>query len=96
MGGLLISETRFRAIAEANGLSWCDPERFGQHYAETLLRWRERFDAAVSAGKLPPEFDRHFVDLWRYYLMYCEGGFRGGGIDVVQVTLIKDDGVRGE
>jgi len=28
--------------------------------------------------------------------MYCEGGFRGGGIDVVQVTLIKDDGVRGE
>src|SRR3546814_20623149 len=21
-----------------------------------------------------------FVNLWRYYLMYCEGGFRGGGI----------------
>jgi len=27
--------------------------------------------------------------LWRYYLMYCEGGFRGGGIDVAQVTLVK-------
>ena len=30
-----------------------------------------------------------FVALWRYYLMYCEGGFRGGGIDVAQVTLVK-------
>jgi cyclopropane-fatty-acyl-phospholipid synthase len=27
--------------------------------------------------------------LWRYYLMYCEGGFRGGGIDVAQVTMVK-------
>jgi cyclopropane-fatty-acyl-phospholipid synthase len=27
--------------------------------------------------------------LWRYYLMYCEGGFRGDGIDVAQVTLAK-------
>ena len=88
-GGLLISESRFRAIAEAEGLVWTDPLRFGLHYAETLKRWRENFDAVVAAGKLPAEFDRHFVDLWRYYLMYCEGGFRGGGIDVVQVTLYK-------
>jgi cyclopropane-fatty-acyl-phospholipid synthase len=29
--------------------------------------------------------------LWRYYLMYCEGGFRGGGIDVAQVTLVKKE-----
>ena len=32
---------------------------------------------------------REFHDLWRYYLMYCEGGFRGGAIDVAQVTLTK-------
>jgi cyclopropane-fatty-acyl-phospholipid synthase len=88
-GGILLSESRFRAIAEENGLIWQDRKAFGQHYAETLKRWRVSFDAAVSAGRLPPEFDRNFVDLWRYYLMYCEGGFRGGGIDVAQVTLIK-------
>ena len=88
-GGLLISESRFRAIAEAQGLAWEEPLRFGLHYAETLKRWRENFDVAVAAGRLPPEFDRHFVDLWRHYLMYCEGGFRGGGIDVLQVTLSK-------
>ena len=34
-------------------------------------------------------FDARFGDLWRYYLMYCEGGFRGGGINVHQVTLVK-------
>jgi cyclopropane-fatty-acyl-phospholipid synthase len=30
------------------------------------------------------------VRLWRFYLIYCEAGFRGGAIDVAQVTLVKD------
>ena len=55
----------------------------------TLLDWRRRFDRAVAEGHLPPRFDARFQQLWRYYLMYCEGGFRGGGIDVMQVTLVK-------
>ena len=38
---------------------------------------------------LPDRLDARFRKLWRYYLMYCEGGFRGGGIDVAQVTLLK-------
>jgi cyclopropane-fatty-acyl-phospholipid synthase len=88
-GGMLISESRFRALAEAAGLEWIDQRDFGLHYAETLKRWRERFDAAVAEGRLPAGFDRHFIELWRYYLMYCEGGFRGGGIWVAQVTLKK-------
>ena len=88
-GGLLISESRFRALAETRGLDWQDEYRFGLDYAETLKVWRERFDAAAAENRLPKEFDEHFVRLWRYYLMYCEGGFRGGGIDVAQVTLVK-------
>lgn len=88
-GGMLLSESRFRAIAEANGLEWQDQRDFGLHYAETLRRWRDRFDAAVEQGRLPSGFDEKFVSLWRYYLMYCEGGFRGGGINVAQVTLVK-------
>jgi len=88
-GGLLMSESRFRKLAEAEGLEWRDPLHFGQHYAETLRRWRERFDDVVQAGKLPASFDESFVKLWRYYLMYCEGGFRGGGINVMQVTLVN-------
>jgi cyclopropane-fatty-acyl-phospholipid synthase len=88
-GGMLISEQRFRAIAEACGLEWHDREGYGLHYAETLKRWRERYEAAVREGRLPDGFDQSFHDLWLYYLMYCEGGFRGGGIDVAQVTLVK-------
>ncbi|MFZ2997184.1 class I SAM-dependent methyltransferase [Sphingobium sp.] len=88
-GGMLMSESRFRALGEAQGLEWRDVYRFGKDYAETLRRWRERFDRAIEQGELPASFDQHFVALWRYYLMYCEGGFAGGGIDVAQVTLVK-------
>ena len=88
-GGMLVSEARFEALARAAGLSWQDRRGYGLHYAETLKRWRARFDAAVKEERLPTGFDERFHRLWRYYLMYCEGGFRGGGIDVAQVTLVK-------
>jgi cyclopropane-fatty-acyl-phospholipid synthase len=88
-GGLLVGEARFRRIAEASGLSWRDRASYGPHYVETLARWRARYDEAVDQGRLPAGFDHAFHNLWRYYLMYCEGGFRSGGIDVAQVTLVK-------
>ena len=90
-GGLLIRTNEFRQLAEDRGLSWNELSSFGEDYAETLRIWRENFDAALASGRLPLGFDAQFCDLWRYYLMYCEGGFRGGGIDVHQVTLIKED-----
>ncbi len=89
-GGMLLSESRFRKLAEERGLAWSDQHDFGSDYAETLRQWRERFDAVVEQGKLPAGFDERFVRLWRYYLNYCEGGFSGGGISVSQVTLIKE------
>jgi cyclopropane-fatty-acyl-phospholipid synthase len=88
-GGLLIKTAEFRHLAEQRGLAWEDEESFALDYAETLKAWRERFDAACEREQLPAGFDRRFCDLWRYYLMYCEGGFRGGGITVRQVTLAK-------
>lgn len=88
-GGMLISEAEFRRLAAERGLEWVDQTNFALDYAQTLRIWRENFDAAVAEGRLPAGFDEAFVGLWRYYLMYCEGGFRGGAIDVAQVTLIK-------
>jgi cyclopropane-fatty-acyl-phospholipid synthase len=88
-GGMLVSEDRLEALAREAGFEWRDREGYGLHYAETLKRWRARYDAAVEERRLPPGFDEHFHKLWRYYLMYCEGGFRGAGIDVAQVTLVK-------
>lgn len=88
-GGLLISEREFKALSAERGLSWEDQHDFGLDYARTLKLWRDALDHVVESDTLPAGFDRKFIDLWRYYLMYCEGGFRGGGINVAQVTLVK-------
>jgi cyclopropane-fatty-acyl-phospholipid synthase len=87
-GGCLLDEPQFAALAAERGLSWQDREGFGCDYAETLKLWRDRYNDAVARGALPG-FAEPFHDLWRYYLMYCEGGFRGGAIDVAQVTLVR-------
>ncbi|MEO8547894.1 MAG: cyclopropane-fatty-acyl-phospholipid synthase family protein [Sphingomicrobium sp.] len=87
-GGMLLDEPQFAALAKLRGLSWDNREGFAHDYAATLKSWRRRYDRAVAAGELA-EFDEQFQQLWRYYLMYCEGGFRGGAIDVAQVTMVK-------
>ncbi|MEO7277209.1 MAG: cyclopropane-fatty-acyl-phospholipid synthase family protein [Sphingomicrobium sp.] len=87
-GGMLLDEARFATLARERGLGWDDREGFAADYAETLKRWRAGYDSAVARGALPG-FAKAFHQLWRYYLMYCEGGFRGGAIDVAQVTLSR-------
>ncbi|MFL6830730.1 MAG: class I SAM-dependent methyltransferase [Sphingomicrobium sp.] len=87
-GGCLLDEPLFSGLARERGLSWEGREAFALDYAETLKRWRERYDQAVARGKLEG-FGEPFHQLWRYYLMYCEGGFRGRAIDVAQVTMVK-------
>jgi cyclopropane-fatty-acyl-phospholipid synthase len=87
-GGCLLDEPQFEGLAGERGLSWDDRTGFAPDYAETLKRWRVRFDEAVANGRLEG-FGEAFHQLWRYYLMYCEGGFRGRAIDVAQVTMVK-------
>jgi cyclopropane-fatty-acyl-phospholipid synthase len=87
-GGCLLDEPRFAELAVERGLSWQDREGFRLDYAETLKLWRDRYNEAVARGALHG-FAEPFHDLWRYYLMYCEGGFRGGAIDVAQVTMVR-------
>jgi len=87
-GGMLLDEPSFEALASERSLSWQDREGFRFDYAETLKRWRERYDQAVERHALGG-FAQPFHQLWRYYLMYCEGGFRGGAIDVAQITMVK-------
>jgi cyclopropane-fatty-acyl-phospholipid synthase len=87
-GGLLLDEPSFASLAVERGLSWQERDGFRLDYAETLRRWRDRYDQAVARHELD-EFGEPFHQLWRYYLMYCEGGFRGGAIDVAQVTMVK-------
>jgi len=89
-GGLLIKSSEFRALAQERGLEWRDQTSFGQDYADTLKFWHHSFDNAVEENRLPDGFDERFIRLWKFYLSYCEGGFRAGNIDVHQVTLVKN------
>jgi cyclopropane-fatty-acyl-phospholipid synthase len=85
-GGMLPSETRLKEETDRAGLEWAGINRFGLDYALTLKLWDERFEAVWPHLK-PHGFDEAFRRLWRFYLAYCEAGFRTKQTDVVQLVL---------
>jgi len=89
-GGMLPSLSALEREVARAGLVWRDMTAFGISYAETLAIWRERFNTAFDGGLLPQGFDETFRRLWNFYLAYCEGAFRGGSTDVVQISLEND------
>jgi cyclopropane-fatty-acyl-phospholipid synthase len=87
-GGCLPCPREFRAQAAAAGLEVVDEFAFGPDYAETLRRWRDDFLAQREAV-LKNGFDARFINIWEFYLAYCEAAFDENNIDVVQYTLQK-------
>ena len=85
-GGMLPSEARLRQETTAAGLAWTGVTRFGQNYADTLAEWAVRFEAAWDDIK-GQGFDERFRRLWRFYLSYCEAGFRTERTNVIQLGL---------
>ena len=61
-------------------------DRFGQDYAAHAA------SDGASASRRPGDeiaplgFDERFRRIWRFYLAYCEAGFRTGRTDVVQLA----------
>ena len=88
-GGMLPSETALKPVVDGAGLAWRSVERFGLDYAETLKQWDERFQAAWGEIARMAGFDERFRRLWRFYLAYCEAGFRSQRTDVIQLALAK-------
>jgi cyclopropane-fatty-acyl-phospholipid synthase len=88
-GGCLPSlQVISRTLARVTDLRKLHVEDITPHYAETLARWRERFQAA--AERLHElGYDERFRRLWELYLCYCEGGFRERRIENVQLLLAK-------
>lgn len=87
-GGTLPSEVRMAPVLTKAGLSSTGVERFGSDYADTLAEWARRFEAAWGDIVLSGVgFDDRFRRLWRFYLAYCEAGFRSGRTDVIQMAL---------
>jgi cyclopropane-fatty-acyl-phospholipid synthase len=88
-GGMLPSERRLKQETDRAGLAWTSARRFGQDYAATLAEWAKRYRA--HAAEISAQgFDRRFDRLWRYYLAYCEAGFRTGRTEVMQLGLKRD------
>ncbi|MSP51654.1 MAG: class I SAM-dependent methyltransferase, partial [Alphaproteobacteria bacterium] len=87
-GGMLPSPSRLKDESAKAGLAWLGDSGFGDDYAKTLLAWRIRFESAWADIKTLG-FDDRFHRMWRFYLAYCEGGFRAGSIDVKQIALAR-------
>ncbi len=85
-GGMLPNDRRLRQETDRVGLAWTGVHRFGQDYADTLAEWARRYGDRIGAVHAQG-FDERFDRLWRYYLGYCEAGFRTGRTDVIQVGL---------
>jgi cyclopropane-fatty-acyl-phospholipid synthase len=88
-GGQIASpEAIERTIGAGTALRVTDRFHFGQHYAETLRRWRSRFESRASQIT-SLGFDETFRRMWSLYLAYSEAGFRSGYLDVAQFTMVK-------
>jgi len=85
-GGMLPTGTIMREMGEKSGMPLKAETGFGKDYAQTLQEWRHRFDEKWLQVK-PLGFDERFRKLWRYYMHYCEAGFRSGQIDVRQMIF---------
>lgn len=87
--GYLPSVAAIRAsVSRATGMRVVDVEDLAPHYAETLRRWRERFDTRLDEVHALGLDDR-FCRLWRFYLAYCEAGFHERHCTVVHVVLAR-------
>ncbi|GHI83460.1 class I SAM-dependent methyltransferase [Streptomyces xanthophaeus] len=87
-GGLIPSREAIGENAVRAGLRTVRDDGYGEHYAETLRLWRERFverSGAVAALGFDPTFQR----MWELYLAYSEAGFRSGYLDVRQLLFTK-------
>lgn len=73
-GGMLPSVAALSDAAARNGLQLVDVEELSAHYAETLRRWRDRFECRLDDVRALGLDDR-FCRLWRMYLAYCEAAF---------------------
>lgn len=85
-GGQVPAPMVVRGLARSHGLVWLEDHGYGRSYARTLKSWHENFDAR-STDVADLGFDEGFRRMWRYYLSYCEGGFRAGRTDVRQIVL---------
>ena len=85
-GGFLPSFESINKSSNKSGLKIDGYHLYGQHYSNTLQKWRESFlnswDLISRQG-----FDASFKKMWDFYFSYCDAGFKSKNINVVQFSL---------
>ena len=86
-GGVIPSVRAIEEVTEQQtGLQVRERLAFGEHYAETLRLWEERFmERQEEVSELG--FDAVFQRMWLFYLCYSRAGFASGYLDVQQIVL---------
>ncbi|WP_299646007.1 cyclopropane-fatty-acyl-phospholipid synthase family protein [uncultured Jannaschia sp.] len=86
-GGYTPSLSELLIPLERTDLWQDDIEVWRGHYAETLRRWQDRFEANVDTVRAM--YDDRFIRMWRYYLVAAEVSFDAHRHVVYQLQLSK-------
>jgi cyclopropane-fatty-acyl-phospholipid synthase len=81
------------AMTRSSDLRLFHLEDIGLHYAKTLKLWRQRFsqnqEQVINLG-----FNNNFINLWNFYLCYCEAGFAEGYLGDMHLHFVKPGTIR--
>lgn len=87
-GGMLPTDRLVKEYFSRNHLRCYQQFDLAQDYAHMLKLWHDRFLEKLDEVK-QMGFDQRFIQMWRFYLSYCEAGFSLGSIDVAQYVARK-------
>ena len=81
-------EALAHAAARHSRLAIYGVDEIGEHYAETLRRWRASFHEQLDEVRRLG-YDRRFERIWDFYLAFCEAAFRMRALRDVQLLLAR-------
>ena len=85
-GGFLPSFRSLNKLSTQSGLIIDSHKLYGEHYTNTLQKWRESFSNSWE-NIARQGFDINFKKMWNFYLSYCEAGFKSKNIDLIQFSF---------
>jgi cyclopropane-fatty-acyl-phospholipid synthase len=81
-------EALTQAAARHSRLGVYGIDEIGEHYAETLRRWRANFHERIADVRALG-YDARFERTWDFYLAFCEAAFRTRALRDAQLLLAR-------
>lgn len=90
-GGCLPSHTEIcRNLQQHTDMQLMDVHDITYDYAKTLADWREGFMNNLAHVK-SQAYSQEFINMWDFYLCYCQGGFMERAIHTAQYVFAKPE-----